>query len=131
MTVRQQVCVLIIALPLVVMCACDETSSGYPPVARIGATPRAIPENDAFNTPVVLDASASADPIDDPQATRPLGYRWTIVGDDFRVQDGSLSQSKVTVTFIGDHPATIRLTVTDADGLSSTAQEQLQLTLRQ
>jgi hypothetical protein len=110
--------------------ACGNTSDGYPPVARIGAAPRAIPEADAFHTPVVLDASASADPIDDPEGTHRLSFRWTIIGDEYRIQDGTLNDAKLTVTLVGDRPATVQLTVTDEDGLSSTAQEQLQLTVR-
>lgn len=139
MTASQQARVLAISLasllvplaPMTWLGACGNTNDGYPPVARIGATPRAIPESDAFHTPVTLDASASADPIDDPDGKRPLRYEWNIVGDEYRIQDGALNQAKVTVTLVGDRPATVQLTVTDEDGLSSTAQEQLQLTIRQ
>lgn len=134
MTVRQQaresIAGLLISLLATALAGCGNTSDGYPPVARIGATPRAIPEADAFHTPVALDASASADPIDDPAGARPLKFHWSIVGDEYRLQDGSLDAAKVTVTLVGDRPATVQLTVTDEDGLSSTAQEQLQLTVR-
>ena len=130
MTVRQQVCVLINALLASLLVACANEEPGYPPVARIGAAPRAIPEGDAFRTPVTLDATASADPIDDPEGKRPLSYEWHIVGDEFRLQEGTLRSAQVTLTLVGDHPATVQLTVTDEDGRSSTAQEQLQLTVR-
>ncbi len=136
MTVRQQVRVLpntLVAATVaiaVATCAGCANDTGYPPVARIGAAPRAIPENDAFHTAVTLDASTSADPIDDPEHKHTLGYRWTIVGDDFRIQDGTLTSARLTVTFLGNRPATVQLTVSDDDGLASTAQEQLQLTLR-
>ena len=127
----QQATVLIISLAACVSlsgCATEET--GYPPVARIGASPTAIPENDNFQTEVTLDATMSADPIDDPQHQRPLRYRWQIIGDEFRLEDGTMSSETLTVTLLGERPATIQLTVIDVDGNESTAQEQLQLTVR-
>ncbi len=102
---------------------------GYPPVARIAFQPGAIPENDGFQTTVTLDAAMSADPIDDPEGAHALSYRWEIVGDEYRVQEGSLGSAAITLTLLGERPATILLTVTDRDGQSSTAREQLQLTL--
>jgi hypothetical protein len=117
-----------LAIPLL-LAACAADTSGYPPVARIDATPRAIPEADSFRTAVTLDATMSADPIDDPDGTRPLRYRWEIIGDEFRIQDGSLTSAQVTLTFLGERPATVQLTVTDGDGLESSAQEHLQLTI--
>lgn len=107
-----------------------ESSTGYPPVARIGFTPGAIPENDGFQSPVTLDGRASADPIDDPAGERPLRYRWEIVGDEFRVVAGSMNQAEVTLSFLGETPATILLTVIDEDDNATTAREQLQLTIR-
>jgi hypothetical protein len=105
------------------------SDSSHAPVARIEATPRAIPFHDSFQTDVVLDGSASADPIDDPDGTLPLKYQWEIVGDEARVQSGSMTSSKLTVRLLGDHPATVRLTVTDADGDESTARLQTQVTV--
>jgi hypothetical protein len=102
---------------------------GRTPVARITATPRAIPELDSFQTDVVLDGSASADPIDDPEGLRPLAYAWRITGDDHRVVAGRLTDPVLTIRLFGAHPATVLLTVTDEDGQSSTARLQLQLTV--
>ena len=130
MNVLQQVRGPINALLLSLLVACSEPADGYPPVARIGVTPRAIPETDAFRTRVMLDASASADPIDDPDRTHGLYYRWEILGDEFRVEQGSMISAQLGLVFLGEHPATVRLTVTDEDGRSSSAQTQLQLTLR-
>jgi hypothetical protein len=107
-----------------------EPSTGYPPVARIDVAPRAIPENDGFQSEVVLDAQASADPIDDPEGTRGLSYRWQIIGDEFRLISGSLSGPTLTISLLGETPATVLLTVTDEDDNSNTAREQLQLTVR-
>jgi hypothetical protein len=130
MTARQQARVRILLVASIVAAGISCSSpDGYPPVARIGATPRAIPEHDGFHTAVTLDATASADPIDDPAGARPLGYRWEIIGDEYRVQSGATSAKTLTVTFLGSRPATVQLTVTDETGLTSTAQEQLQLTL--
>ena len=114
---------------VVVLAACTATDSGYPPVARINAAPHAIPEADGFRTPVTLDASMSADPIDDPDGTRPLRYQWEIIGDEYRIQDGTMTSPMVTLTFLGERPPTVQLTVIDGDGLESSAQEHLQLTI--
>jgi hypothetical protein len=102
-----------------------------PPIARIDVAPAAIPENDGFQTEVVLDASRSADPIDDPEGDESLEIRWEIIGDEARYASGDgATDPTPTLTFRGDQPATIRLTVTDADGLEATATEHLQLTVR-
>lgn len=103
---------------------------GRPPVARIDATPRAIPEHDDFQTAVVLDASRSADPIDDPDGGLPLRYAWELTNDEFRLEPGSdLESPTVRLRFRGERPATVRLTVTDTDGQSATARLQMQLTV--
>jgi hypothetical protein len=103
---------------------------GHAPVARISAAPRAIPERDSFQTDVVLDGSASADPIDDPAGDRPLAYRWEVTGDDVRIVAGRTTAPGMTIQLFGGHPATVKLTVTDEDGQSSTTRYQLQLTVR-
>jgi hypothetical protein len=108
-------------------CAVEE---GRPPLARIDLTPSAIPENDGFETLVTLDATRSADPVDDPDGSAPLEFRWSILGDDFDFEPGS-NEEDVTpeLRFRGDRPATITLTVTDVDGLSATATAHVQLTV--
>jgi hypothetical protein len=115
-------------LPLMLV-ACG-TDVGHAPVARISASPRAIPEQDSFQTQVTLDGSASADPIDDPDGDRPLSYAWEITGDDLRIVRGRTTEPELTITLFGAHPATVRLTVEDEDGRTSTARLQLQLTVR-
>lgn len=117
---------LTFALLLAAGCTFED---GHPPVPRASATPRAIPENDGFQTPVALDGTASADPIDDPEGMRPLRYRWTIRSDEFRFDQGDETDPSPVVRFRGDRPATIELTVTDADGLEATARFELQLTV--
>ncbi len=102
---------------------------GRQPIARITATPRAIQEHDSFLTPVELDASRSADPIDDPEGKEKLTYRWDIVGDDVRWDSGDDASVKPVVRFLGDHPATLLLTVTDESGADATARLQMQLTV--
>lgn len=117
---------LLMGTLLVASCASEQ---GRPPVARITAEPRAIPEHDGFQTDVILDGTTSADPIDDPDGTRPLSYAWEITGDEVRFQQGTPASPTITVRFLGDRPATVRLTVTDEDGHHSTARLQMQLTL--
>ena len=102
---------------------------GHAPVARVTASPRAIPERDSYQTDVVLDGTASADPIDDPDRERPLAYQWEISGDDVRIVAGRSTTGKMTIRLFGAHPATVKLTVTDEDGQSSTTRYQLQLTV--
>lgn len=98
-------------------------------MARAEATPSTIPEHDGFQTPVSLDATASADPLDDPEGTSPLSFRWNIVGDEFRFETGTEEDASPVVSFRGSTPATVELTVTDADGDSSTTRFQMQLTV--
>jgi hypothetical protein len=117
-------------IPVLLLLAACGVEPGHAPVARINAAPRAILENDGFRTDVVLDGSASEDPVDDPDNSEPLEYQWTVENDEFRVEDGSLTSATVTLRFLGERPATVRLTVTDPDGKSAVARTQLQLTIR-
>jgi hypothetical protein len=104
---------------------------GRPPLARIEISPAAIPEDDGFETLVVLDGTASADPVDDPDGSEPLEFRWTIIGDDFELESGSRDTDRAPeIRFRGDRPATIELTVVDADGLDASATAYVQLTVR-
>lgn len=106
-------------------CAADE---GRPPVARIDLRPDQIGENDGFQTAVTLDGTASADPIDHPDGAR-IGFAWQILDDEVRFEPGSHSDDAAPVVRLrGDRPATIILTVTDDDGLTSTTTAHLRLT---
>ena len=102
---------------------------GHPPVARISATPPGVLENDGFQTVVTLDASASSDPIDDPEGNTTLDYAWELLGDEVMIDEGDLTDPTLVVRFRGDRPPTVKLTVTDADGIDNTASLQIQLTV--
>jgi hypothetical protein len=117
------------ALTVACLAAGCTFEDGHPPVPRASATPRAIPENDGFQTAVTLDATRSADPLDDPEGVRPLRYMWHISSDEFRFESGDETDPTPVVRFRGARPATIELTVTDADGLDATARFELQLTV--
>jgi hypothetical protein len=106
------------------------TPEGRPPIARIVITPAAIIEDDGFQTSVTLDGTRSGDPVDDPGATHPLTFSWQIDGDDVRFQTGTTATPAPVVAFRGDRPATITLTVTDADGLEASAVKRIRLTVR-
>lgn len=107
-----------------------QIEEGRPPIARIDLVPAAIPEHDGFETVVTLDGTMSADPVDDPEGTERLDYRWEILVDDFELEPGSDADDSVPeVRFRGDRPAAITLTVTDVDGLDSTVTAYLQLTV--
>lgn len=126
MTVRR-----VTVLVALVLAGCVPQDEGRPPLARIDIVPGAIPENDGFATAVTLDGTTSADPVDDPEGTRALDYRWEILGDEFRFESGSdETDAAPVVYFRGDRPATIRLTVTDEDGLDASATAYVQLTVR-
>lgn len=106
-------------------CAGDE---GVPPVARIELVPDQIGEDDGFQTPVTLDGTSSADPVDHPDGAD-LDYAWEIVDDEVRFEAGSRATSPAPVVRLrGDRPATIILTITDEDGLSSSTTAHLRLT---
>lgn len=102
---------------------------GRPPVARIEVVPGAIPEHDGFRTEVALDATASSDPIDDPEGARPLSYTWVISGDEFRFESGDGNAPAPVLRFRGDSPAVIELTVEDEEGLRGVARRQLVLSI--
>ena len=72
--------------------ACEQPI-GHPPIARIDLVPAAIPAFDNFQTVVELDGQASADPVDDPDDSAPLTYRWQILDSETRnfVYEGEMS----------------------------------------
>jgi hypothetical protein len=111
------------------LAACS-ADGGHPPLARIVLAPEAILENDGFQTEVTLDGTTSADPIDDPEGAAPLAYRWEILDDEARFERGRATSPMPVVRFRGDRPATIALTVTDADGAETSAIAHLRLTVR-
>ncbi len=118
-----------VALLATAVVACAPVD-GRPPLARIELSPEAIPENDGFQTAVVLDGTTSADPLDDPDGSTSLEFLWEIAGDEHRFDTGDADSGMPTLSFRGDRPATIILTVTDVDGLQATATAHLQLSVR-
>jgi len=107
-------------------CALED---GRPPLARISIDPPAIVENDGMQTPVILDGTESADPLDDPEGDAPLSYRWQILDDEFEFVDSRETSPRATIRLRGDRPATVLLTVSDRDGLEAVAVEHVQLTV--
>ena len=73
-----------------------------------------IPLGDNFQTPVTLKGDMSADEVDDPGATHPLQFHWSIDGD-YQVQDGDVNSVDLTVLLKGDRPVPVTLSVTDGD----------------
>ena len=117
----------VVAITTLGGCAVED---GRPPQARIDISPGAIPEDDNFETAVTLDGSASADPIDDPDGSEALDFAWEIIGVEVELEPGSKLTSEAPVIRLrGDRPATVTLTVTDPDGLSSTTSAAIQLTV--
>lgn len=60
----------------------------------------------------------------------PLAYRWRFDNDEARTDD-ALDAPTLVVTFRGDRPPRIVLTVTAPDGLEDTVTSQLPLTVRE
>ena len=119
-----------VALAVAAGLAACAGADGRPPVARIELDPDQIGENDGFQTAVTLDGAASADPVDHPDGAM-LEYAWQILDDEFRLEPGSRTYHEAPVVRLrGDRPATIILTVTDEDGLTSTTTAHLRLTTR-
>jgi hypothetical protein len=106
-----------------VSCAAEP---GRPPVARITTAPTAILVHDDFETEVTIDGGASA--LLDAPGT-PLEYRWRFADDEAHSDEG-LELETLVVTFRGDRPPRIILTVTSPDGLEGTVTHQLSLTVR-
>ena len=118
-----------LAVLVMLVTACT-TADGRPPLARIVLSPEAIVEDDGFQTAITLDATTSADPVDDPDGTGKLSYTWTIENDEARFEEGRPTSAKPVIRLRGDRPAAISLTVVDADGLEATATAYMRLTVR-
>jgi hypothetical protein len=102
------------------------SAGGHPPVARLTLTPPYVPVGDHYQTAIVLDGSQSKDELDDPAGSFPL--RFGFATDDPAPQltpDGA----KATLRIAGDRPTAVSLTVTDADGLPTTVQKRIGVTL--
>ena len=103
--------------------ACGSAHS-HPPTARIAADPLYVALDDAYRTPISLDASGSRDPIDDPANEKPLRYLWWLEGslegsldvDDPQAQFApSPTAAQVILHLPGTHPIAVHLTVADYD----------------
>lgn len=113
------------------LCAgCGEPPRGRAPIVRIVLQPAFVPEGDGYQTVVSADGSTSADPFDDPDATRTLLYRWTIGDDDDRARPlPDADAARVEFRVGAARPTTIQLEVIDGDGRSATGSAQLGLSI--
>src|SRR5688500_647303 len=103
MTVRPFFGVSVMTAATLTIWAGCATEEGRPPIARIDVTPGSIPENDGFQTAVVLDGTRSADPVDDPDGSASLEFLWSVEGDEVRFEAGSRDTDEApTVRFRGD-----------------------------
>ncbi len=107
--------------------ACS-AGGGRQPTARITLSPAYVPINDGYATDVILDGTASSDSIDDPTASHPLLYAWTIDDPQARFSPDDHSP-KVTVRVGGGHPESVHLTVLDFDGDEGSASAIIGVTL--
>lgn len=74
---------------------------------------------------MTIDGRAS-EVFDDPGT--PLSYAWKFEEDEART-DGALDDPMLVVTFRGDRPPRIVLTVTTPDGSTAAVSHRLQLTV--
>lgn len=111
------------ALCVLALVAGCQQELGRPPVPRFTIDPEWVPEGDGHQTLVALDASGSADELDDPSAA--LEVTWTFDDGDVRFEDGGPHDEAVVLSFPGARPVTITLTVTDPEGLSSSLSRRL------
>lgn len=91
------------------------------PTAQIVADPTAVPEGDDHTTVVTLDGSASSDPDGDA-----LAFDWDVPGGRF-VGGTDAGSETAMVTFPGNAPYTVTLTVTDPAGASDQAEVVIDL----
>jgi hypothetical protein len=116
------------AMMATVMLGACSSGGGRQPTARIALSPEYVPINDGYATEVTADGTASSDAIDDPAASHPLSFAWTV--DDpnahFSPDDHS---AKVTVKIGGAHPAAVHLTVRDFDGDEGSASATIGVTV--
>jgi hypothetical protein len=101
---------------------------GHPPIARISVSPAYVPLGDGYATDVVLDGSASSDPVDDPNGIQPLLYQW-VVDDDHAPIAPAPTVAVVTTRIAGDHPVRVTLTVTDGSDDKTSAIATIGVTL--
>lgn len=87
-----------------------------PPVAVASADPTRIPAGDDHRTVVTLDGSASTDPDGDA-----LSFAWDVPGGRFVGENGP-NDAVTTVTFPGEAPYVVTLTVSDDRGARAATQ---------
>jgi len=90
--------------------------ANQPPTAAITANPTSVPAGDNNQTVVTLDGTGSSDPEGDD-----LSYSWTVQSGTFVNGTGSTSPV-AEVTFPGNAPYAVTLTVSDGNGNEDTAQ---------
>ena len=87
-----------------------------PPVAIITANPISVNRGDNHQTTVTIDAAGSTDPDDDP-----LTFEWTVQNGNF-VGGTTNEDPTIQVTFPGEAPYTVTVTVRDGRGGEDTAE---------
>lgn len=113
---------LLLLLLLLLSPGCQQ-ELGRPPVPRFTVQPAWIAAGDDHETEVVLDATRSADELDDPSVA--LDVTWSFDDTDVRFVEGGAHDAVVVLTASGERPVTISLTVTDPEGLSSSLSQRL------
>jgi hypothetical protein len=91
-----------------------------PPTAVIDASPSAICQGDAFETPIEISGARSAVQLSlvpsPPDPSVPLEYTWELEGAEHMILEGALENAELTIATAGDRPLHVALTVTDEEG---------------
>lgn len=105
------------------------------PSAVIAVSPAAICQDDAFTTPIELDASGSSPKLTlvyvrpDPNEP-PLSFHWSFEGSAIQIDDGDSESPQVTLRAAGDRPLHVSLRVRNAEGGETVALTTIGITLR-
>lgn len=126
--IARAVCAAVCAAFVLYASACGDAPPGRAPVVRIVLVPAFVPEGDGYQTTVVADGSTSADPFDDPNATRSFLFHWSI-DDDGSEPMPNRDSARIEFRVGGLRPTPITLEIVDGDGRKASATVNVGITI--
>jgi hypothetical protein len=105
------------------------------PSAVIDTNPGSVCQGDDHETPVHLDATASAPrltlvPVAPREGEAITSIRWTFTGSEYRIVEGSEQSLELKVTLQADRPLHVRLTLENDAGGEAEARTTISVTER-